>query len=87
MTHAHRVVPSHRKTGNCPLGRVIADTIFMFGFGHKLSKMIPPGAQGKNPTLKESLELVPELEEIRQNDPQVNKLFDIGMKLEGLYRQ
>jgi len=53
----------------------------------KLSKMIPPGAQGKNPTLKESLELVPELEEIRQNDPQVNKLFDIGMKLEGLYRQ
>ncbi len=53
----------------------------------KLSKMIPPGVQGKNPTLKESLEQVPELEEMRQNDPQVNKLFDIGMKLEGLYRQ
>lgn len=53
----------------------------------KLSKMIPVGAQGKNPTLKESLEQVPELEEMRQNDPQINKLFDIGMKLEGLYRQ
>ena len=53
----------------------------------KLSKMIPPGVQGKNPTLKESLEQVPELEEMRQNDPQINKLFDIGMKLEGLYRQ
>jgi len=53
----------------------------------KLSKMIPPGVQGKNPTLKQSLEQVPELEEMRQNDPQVNKLFDIGMKLEGLYRQ
>lgn len=53
----------------------------------KISKMIPPGVQGKNPTLKESLEQVPELEEMRQNDPQINKLFDIGMKLEGLYRQ
>ena len=53
----------------------------------KLSKMIPPPVQGKNVTLKESLEQVPELEEMRQNDPQINKLFDIGMKLEGLYRQ
>lgn len=53
----------------------------------KLSKMIPPPVQGKNVTLKESLEQVPELEEMRQSDPQVNKLFDIGMKLEGLYRQ
>ena len=53
----------------------------------KLSKMIPPPVQGKNVTLKEALEQVPELEEMRQNDPQVNKLFDIGMKLEGLYRQ
>ena len=53
----------------------------------KLSKMIPPPVQGKNVTLKESLEQVPELEQMRQNDPQINKLFDIGMKLEGLYRQ
>lgn len=53
----------------------------------RLSKMIPPGVQGKNPTLQESLDQVPELEEMRQSDPQVNKLFDIGMKLEGLYRQ
>ncbi|MGN0913537.1 MAG: DNA polymerase III subunit alpha [Alphaproteobacteria bacterium] len=52
----------------------------------RISKMIPPGVQGKNPTLQESLEQVPELEEMRQNDPQVNKLFDIAMKLEGLYR-
>lgn len=52
----------------------------------RISKMIPPGVQGKNPTLQESLDQVPELEEMRQNDPQVNKLFDIAMKLEGLYR-
>ncbi|MBE6448818.1 MAG: DNA polymerase III subunit alpha [Alphaproteobacteria bacterium] len=53
----------------------------------RISKMIPPGVQGKNPTLQESLDQVPELEDMRQNDPQINKLFDIGMKLEGLYRQ
>lgn len=52
-----------------------------------ISKMIPPGVQGKNPTLQESLDQVPELEQMRQEDPQINKLFDIGMKLEGLYRQ
>ena len=53
----------------------------------RISKMIPAGVQGKNPTLQESLDQVPELEEMRVNDPQINKLFDIGMKLEGLYRQ
>ncbi len=52
----------------------------------RISKMIPPGVQGKNPTLQESLDQVPELEEMRQSDPQINKLFDIAMKLEGLYR-
>ncbi|MCM1322560.1 MAG: DNA polymerase III subunit alpha [Acetobacter sp.] len=52
----------------------------------RISKMIPAGVQGKNPTLPEALEMVPELEEMRQNDPQVNKLFEIAIKLEGLYR-
>ncbi len=52
----------------------------------RISKMIPPGQGGKNPTLKEALEQVPELEEMRVKDPQINKLFDIAMKLEGLYR-
>ena len=52
----------------------------------RISKMIPAGVQGKNPTLPEALEMVPELEEMRHNDPQVNKLFEIAIKLEGLYR-
>ncbi|MBE6458434.1 MAG: DNA polymerase III subunit alpha [Alphaproteobacteria bacterium] len=52
----------------------------------RISKMIPPGVQGKNPTLQEALDQVAELEEMRREDPQVNKLFDIAMKLEGLYR-
>lgn len=52
----------------------------------KISKMIPNPVQGKNVSLQEALDTVPELEEMRKNDPQVNKLFDIAMKLEGLYR-
>ncbi len=52
----------------------------------KLSKMVPMGAQGQNITLKEALEQVPELEEMRVSDPQINKLFEIAMRLEGLYR-
>lgn len=53
----------------------------------RLSKMIPPPVQGKNVSLKQALEAVPELEQMRVSDPQINKLFDICMKLEGLYRQ
>ncbi len=52
----------------------------------RISKMIPPPVQGKQPTLQEALDQVPELEEMRKNDPQINKLFEIAMKLEGLYR-
>ena len=53
----------------------------------RISKMVPPPVQGKNVPLKQALEMVPELEQMRTSDPQINKLFDIGMKLEGLYRQ
>lgn len=52
----------------------------------RISKMIPPPVQGKQPSLQEALEQVPELEEMRKSDPQINKLFEIAMKLEGLYR-
>ncbi len=53
----------------------------------RISKMVPPPVQGKNVSLKQALEMVPELEQMRASDPQINKLFDIAMKLEGLYRQ
>ena len=53
----------------------------------RLSKMVPPPVQGKNVSLKQALEMVPELEQMRTSDPQINKLFEICMKLEGLYRQ
>ena len=52
----------------------------------RISKMIPPGSGGKNTTLPEALEMVPELREMREKDPAVNKLFEIAIQLEGLYR-
>ena len=52
----------------------------------RISKMIPPPVQGKQPSLQEALDQVSELEEMRKSDPQINKLFEIAMKLEGLYR-
>lgn len=57
-----------------------------FSQGDRIAKLIPMGQGGKNPTLTEALEQVPELREMRRNDPQVNKLFDIAIQLEGLYR-
>ena len=57
-----------------------------YSMADKISKMIPSGGNGKNPTLPEALEQVPEMEEMRKNDPQINKLFEIAIKLEGLYR-
>ena len=57
-----------------------------FSLGDKISKLIPMGQGGKNPTLPEALEKVPELREMRDKDPQIKKLFDIAIRLEGLYR-
>jgi DNA polymerase III subunit alpha len=51
----------------------------------RISKLVPNNPA--NPvTLQQALELEPALEEARRTDPNVEKLIDMGMKLEGLYR-
>jgi DNA polymerase-3 subunit alpha len=51
----------------------------------RISKLVPNNPA--NPTtLQQALELEPALEEARRTDTTVEKLIDIGMKLEGLYR-
>lgn len=51
----------------------------------KICKLIP-----NNPahplTLKEALQAEPQLQTMAQNEEQIQKLIDIGLKLEGLYR-
>lgn len=51
----------------------------------RISKLVPNNPA--NPTtLQQALEIEPALEEARRTDTTVEKLIDIGMKLEGLYR-
>ncbi len=64
------------------VGRVLQ---MPYGQVDKISKMVP--SNPANPlTLQEALDQEPDLMRMRRSDPTVDKLMDIGLKLEGLYR-
>ncbi|MDE2385317.1 MAG: DNA polymerase III subunit alpha [Alphaproteobacteria bacterium] len=64
------------------VGRVLQ---MPYGQVDRLSKMIPNNPA--NPiTLDKAIEMEPRLQEERDRDPNVGALFDIALKLEGLYR-
>jgi len=56
-----------------------------YNFCDQLSKMIP-SAPGKNVSLDEALEQVPELKARYEQEEEVKELFDLARKLEGLTR-
>jgi DNA polymerase-3 subunit alpha len=56
-----------------------------YNFCDQLSKMIP-SAPGKNVTLEQALEEVPELRERYEKEEEVRELIDLARKLEGLTR-
>lgn len=62
------------------VGRVLQ---MNYGAVDKLSKMVPNVI---GITLKEAFEQEPEFNKQRASDPQVDRLLDIAVKLEGLYR-
>jgi DNA polymerase-3 subunit alpha len=64
------------------VGRVLG---MPFGQTDKISKLVPNNPAKPTP-LGEAINGEPKLQEMRDNDPQVAQLFDIGLKLEGLYR-
>ncbi len=64
------------------VGRVLG---MPYGQTDKICKLIPNNPAKPTP-LKEAIEGEPRLLEMRNSDPQVAQLFDIGLKLEGLYR-
>jgi len=64
------------------VGRVLD---LSYNFCDQLSKMIP-SAPGKNVTLDEALEQVPELKARYEQEEEVKELFDLARKLEGLTR-
>lgn len=48
-----------------------------------ISKTIPEGSQGFPMTLKKALEITPELQKLKDQDPEINKLLNMAQKVEG----
>jgi DNA polymerase-3 subunit alpha len=64
------------------VGRVLE---MAYGYVDKICKLVPSNPANP-PTLDEALVAEPQLRAMRKDDPQVDKLISIGLKLEGLYR-
>ena len=64
------------------VGRVLG---MPYGYVDRICKLIPFNP-AHPPTLQEALDGEPELQSLRDEDEQVARLLDIGLKLEGLYR-
>ncbi|MBC7798714.1 MAG: DNA polymerase III subunit alpha [Pyrinomonadaceae bacterium] len=52
----------------------------------QIAKLIPPPVRGRNVTISQALEQVPELKAMAENDPAVKDLIDLAQKLEGCAR-
>lgn len=52
----------------------------------RIAKMIPPPVRGRNVSLSQALEQVPELRAATENNPQVRDLIDLAKRLEGCAR-
>ena len=52
----------------------------------RIAKMIPPPVRGRNVTLSQALEQVPELRKEMETNPQVKEIVQIAMRLEGCAR-
>ena len=52
----------------------------------KIAKLIPPPVRGRNVSIGQALEQVPELNEAIKSDPLVNELMDVAQRLEGCAR-
>src|ERR1043165_1728844 len=52
----------------------------------KIAKLIPPPIRGRNVSIDQALETVPELKQSFETDPQVKRVIDIARRLEGCAR-
>jgi DNA polymerase-3 subunit alpha len=57
-----------------------------YGDVERIAKLIPPPWRGRNISISEALERVPELKDSVKKDPQVKELIDIALRLEGCSR-
>jgi len=52
----------------------------------KIAKLIPPPIRGRNVSISQAMEMVPELKQAFDSEPQVRKVIDIAKRLEGCAR-
>lgn len=52
----------------------------------KIAKLIPPPVRGRNVSITQALEQVPELQKLAQDDAQAGQLIDLARRLEGCAR-
>jgi DNA polymerase III subunit alpha len=57
-----------------------------YGDVERIAKLLPPPWRGRNISISEALERVPELNDSFKKDPQVKELIDIALRLEGCSR-
>ena len=60
---------------------------YPFGFGDRLTKMMPPPVMGKDFPLEQARQLSGELREAWDHEPDAKKVLDTALSLEGLRRQ
>lgn len=65
------------------VGRALGMT---YGEVDVIAKLIPPPVQGRHIPLRQSLDMVPELRQRYDADPQVKRLIDLSCQLEGTVR-
>jgi DNA polymerase-3 subunit alpha len=57
-----------------------------YGDVEKIAKLIPPPIRGRNVSISQATEMVPELKAAISSDPKVKDLVDLALKLEGCAR-
>jgi DNA polymerase-3 subunit alpha len=59
---------------------------YPYAIGDRLSSLIPVGSQGMPMTIKHAIELVPELKNAYEKEPDTKKIIDLAKKMEGCVR-
>jgi DNA polymerase III subunit alpha len=60
---------------------------YPYGFGDRLTKMMPPPVMGKDFPLEQSRQMSAELRQAWETEPDAKKVLDTALSLEGLRRQ
>lgn len=59
---------------------------FPYALGDRIAKLIPLGSQGFPMTIKRALEATPELVALRDSEPDVRRVLDLAVRIEGCVR-